>query len=393
MPEYEVERKTMVKLSTVATIVVPLSVLFFPRDDVKEILYSVNDYRKAMKKEDWVIVCFAQLGALVLIRMLYLHIMYPLYIAFLGRNENSINRYGTWGVIIADFGEDFSLVREYAYHLISNGMKVCLVDIGEGDEDVYYDDGSSATSEAIDTLVKDLHRESVAGFTEKLATDSLDDSSSDEDDVNAMQQSVSVIRYLDCAEDTTDEAEEDNLSSNSSPRTFCAALTSKLGQMTTNGGVGISINCCNPKEKTTLKRSETATAVANKTDRFLSTIQSILHYMVFREIGAVINVIDAPHNSELQVGVEDGALRALGFAECAFASEVTKSIQYEYKEHGIDCLSVSLSFENISGIKTLFTSKPDLEVVVPASFRMLGLKSEMTLTDCRFLKIIDMIFA
>jgi hypothetical protein len=383
----------MDKLSTVATLMVLISALFIPRETIKEVLYSLNEYGKAMEKEEWVIVCFAQLGALVLIRMLYLQIIQPLYTAFLGRSRNSINRYGTWGIIIADFGEDFSLVREYAYHLISNGMKVCLVDIGEGDEDMYYDDGSSATSEAIDMLVKELNRKSRKGFKEEdILTESFDDSSSDEDDLDEMQQSVNVIRYLDCADETTGEGEGD-ICSTSSPRTFCAALTSKLGQMTTSGGVGISINCCNPKQKSTLKRSETTTAIANKTDRFISTIQLILHYMMFREIGAVINVIDAPQNSELQVGVEDGALRALGFAECAFTSQVAKSIQYEYKEHGIDCLSVSLSFDSIAGIRRLFLSKPDLKVVVPASFRMLGLKSEMTLKDCRFLKIIDMIFS
>lgn len=371
----------MVKFSVIASFIV-LALVLFARDNVKELFDSIKDLARMMRKEEWIIFVFAQLAAIVLIHFLYDQFAYPLYTAFLGRGRDGITRYGAWGVIIADFGENFSLVREYAHSLISNNMNVCFVDIGEGDQNVLCSDGNSIdTDEAIDILVRELNLKSRERKTiETSLKNSFDSSSSDEGD-NDTQLRVHVVRYRHCSDEATCDDKMDKRTNSSIP-TFSATLTSMLGQMTNSGGVGISINCCSRRHAKTV-------AITNKTNRFLSSVQSIIHYMMFREIGAVIDVIDTSAKSDVQGSVST----ARKATESTFTSQVIESMRHEYKAHGIDSLSVSLSSNCISQNGRIFGWKPDPKVVVATSFRMLGLKSEMTLSDCHFFQVIDMIFS
>ena len=81
--------------------------------------------------------------------------------------------------------------------------------------------------------------------------------------------------------------------------------------------------------------------------------------------------------------VFDEPSKARGVAECAFYRQLVRSLHYEYQEHGIDAISVSLSEEE---------REFHDEDVARCSLQMLGEDSELDMKICWFRTYLKFLF-
>lgn len=120
---------------------------------------------------------------------------------------------------------------------------------------------------------------------------------------------------------------------------FLSALETKMGAMTGDGGLGMLINCVGTSPRisdlthnTTLSDIDDMLAV--NADTALMMIQACLPHFLFRKRGAVINVASAS-------GLQPTPFLSVYSATKAFDHQLVRSLHYEYKDEGIDFLSVN----------------------------------------------------
>ncbi len=355
-----------------------------------------------LQKESGETICIlAQLGALLLLRKLYTQVLRPIHLLLStdGYGNRLKGRYGSWAVIVGDlnFG-DVSLMREFAGNLVSRGMNVLILDCSI-DVSVSVGNNGSSNSLEDEEKEKEEREEKLRNEVVKLFMEDLRKRASKDDDDDDTIDSSNVNGDDDLLDDNNDNGNEQSkrnicaveimrLKGGTLPN-FCSNVIKALGDMAKNGGIGMCIHCFSSKQAVSLpaqsKKKYAPSCKKNGAETFLSILNLILPYMLFRGTGAIINVCREDFSEDQLTGlfasntVFDQSSKARGKAECAFYRQLVRSLHYEYREHGIDVLAVTLSEEG--GIH-------DEDVVVRSSLQMLGEDSELDLKICWYNSIL-----
>lgn len=310
----------------------------------------------------------AQFGALILLRKLYTHILRPLYLitSTEGKALNLKQRYGSWGIIVGDLDRgDMKLMREFAKDFISKGMNVLILDCSLALEIL---DDEKNMSEREETMRNDF----IKLFLEDLRQYSAENNNSGEVDKTVndadkpMNDNLAVVDILDLKDD------------------FCSKITFKLGDITTKGGIGILVHCFSSKQVSTKETSTyNSSCKGYGTEKFLSILNLTLPYMIFAGVGAIINVCrqDDSFDDDLLSTHEsiNQSYKARGVAECAFYTQLIRSLHYEYGQYGIDSLAVSLQNQKSF----------DAKIVVQSSLQILGEDySELDMRICKLVGVL-----
>uniref|UniRef100_A0A7S2KZI6 Estradiol 17-beta-dehydrogenase 12 n=2 Tax=Leptocylindrus danicus TaxID=163516 RepID=A0A7S2KZI6_9STRA len=120
---------------------------------------------------------------------------------------------------------------------------------------------------------------------------------------------------------------------------FRAKLDAKLGELTSKGGVGILINSVGvanavPTLVHEMDEEEVRQMLCINNDGTMLMTQAVLPHMMFRKTGAIITISSASCT-------HPAGLLTVYSATKAFGHQLTRSMYYEFKEYGIDCISVT----------------------------------------------------
>ena len=162
-------------------------------------------------------------------------------------------------------------------------------------------------------------------------------------------------------------------------------LKSRISQITTSGGLGIVVH---------VTESDKTSPIT-----WLSTVNTIMPYMLFRSTGAIIEVSIGKHdNDKKDIDIADSSLDDInkskdtsrisfvnGQGSASFTTQLSRSMYYEYSDKSIDCLSVSIPADSNAHM-------PDDELVVRASWQTLGNDSEVSLALCYFVGLLKYFF-
>jgi len=266
-------------------------------------------------------VFLAQLGALVVLRIFYSVASY-LYRKFV-RKPKDVLSYGKWAVVT---GSTSGIGEAFCHELASRGMSVLQI---------------SRNEEKLKSVAKD---------------------------VKAKHQGKTIeIRHMvhDFANQNTEYVEK-----------FHSALRGTLETLTENGGVGMLLNCVGVSNSTPglthdTPKEDVLQMLAINNNGTTLMMQSVLPFMMKRKSGAVITVSSGSCTHPTP-------LLSIYSATKAFGNQLTRSMYYEYKEHGIDCLSIT-PYYFISGMfkmrKATFCA-PFPQTLVVQSLPLLGYEAE-----------------
>jgi len=157
---------------------------------------------------------------------------------------------------------------------------------------------------------------------------------------------------------------------------FRTKLDVKLGDLTSRGGVGVLINSVGianviPANVHEMNQEEIRQMMYINNDGTMLMMMAVVPHMMFRKTGAVISISSGSCT-------HPSGLLSVYSATKAFGNQLTRSMYYEYKEHGIDFLSitpyyfVSNLFKRDKG--TFLAPMP--EVIVKSSIKYLGYAAE-----------------
>jgi len=157
---------------------------------------------------------------------------------------------------------------------------------------------------------------------------------------------------------------------------FRTKLDVKLGDLTSRGGVGVLINSVGvanviPANVHEMNQEEIRQMMYINNDGTMLMMMAVVPHMMFRKTGAVISISSGSCT-------HPSGLLSVYSATKAFGNQLTRSMYYEYKEHGIDFLSitpyyfVSNLFKRDEG--TFLAPMP--EVIVKSSIKYLGYAAE-----------------
>ncbi len=307
----------------------------------------------------------AQFGALVLLRKLYTDLISPLHmiVSTYGSASHLKELYGSWGVIACDLDlGDKALIRGFAKDFIMKGMNVLILDC------------------SLDGHKKNEREEKMRNDVVKLFIEDLKQSASER--INEMQngsQSNGVG-----TNHKTPEVDLLMLKESSLPK-FRSQITSKLGDIAKSGGIGVLVHCFSSMQARNNMNSSGTNDYSpcygkSGTEQFFVTILNLtLPYMIFRGIGAIVNISQYDDQTVEGSDGKNEACSARGYAECAFYTQLIRSLHYEYGEHGIDCLAVTLP-----SVKKSF----DAETIVQSTLQILGEESELDLKICKCVSIL-----
>eukprot|EP00592_Proboscia_alata_P008678 CAMPEP_0194355958 /NCGR_PEP_ID=MMETSP0174-20130528/3797_1 /TAXON_ID=216777 /ORGANISM="Proboscia alata, Strain PI-D3" /LENGTH=380 /DNA_ID=CAMNT_0039125453 /DNA_START=77 /DNA_END=1219 /DNA_ORIENTATION=+ len=155
---------------------------------------------------------------------------------------------------------------------------------------------------------------------------------------------------------------------------FLSALETKMGFMTTDGGLGMLINCVGTSPRVSdlthnTTRPDLNDMLAVNADTALMMIQACLPHFLSRKSGAVINVASAS-------GLQPTPYLSVYSATKAFDFQLVRSCHYEYKAEGIDFLSVNpYYFVSKMFNKPETRMCPQPEKIVKGSLPLLGHQS------------------
>ena len=380
----------------------------------------------------------SQFGALIILRKLYTEFIRPMYLILSTIHNEDIttnlkSKYGSWCVIVGDFHlGNVPLMREFGRDLVSKGINVLVLDCSlaavEG-ENNSQDSAKSNNNNNRDFVEREykMRKEVVNLFMDdlrqcalKYENDHMEYSLRSNGNGHHNHDNGSSLNNGSSKNYTAPQVEilvlKDGTFSN-----FCSKVTSKLGNIAQDGGIGFLIHCFSSKQVTIQEPSTTTTTTTSSssstnytpsykkygTDKFISVLNLTLPYMIFRGTGAIINVSSedhdddfvrlsySPSSSNLSSSMmfmnntnnnsNDVSCKARGVAECAFYTQLIRSIHYEYGEYGLDSLAISMSSRD----KTVYP--PD--VVVRSSLCMLGEEySELDLKICRYVSLFKCFF-
>ena len=157
---------------------------------------------------------------------------------------------------------------------------------------------------------------------------------------------------------------------------FKAVLEVKLNDLSERGGIGILINSVGVANRTpTLVHEMNPEDIRqmlfiNNNGTMLMT-RSVLPHMISRKSGAIITISSASC-------AHPSGLLSVYSATKAFGNQLTRSMYYEYKEYGIDTLSITPYYF----VSNLFVRKegsflaPMPDIIVENSTKYLGFTSE-----------------
>ena len=312
-------------------------------------------------------VMLAQFGALVLLRLAYTQVMVPLYLIITTRHNllNLKQRYGSWNIIMGDLSKgDVKLMRDFAKNFISKGMNVLILDCRSAVEVLGGDKEKSQKEEKMRNDVAELFIEDLRQFAGKEENYFYNDEIFDNGDMDSNDGLAKVdIMTLKDISKTED---------------LCSEITTKLGNIANEGGIGFLVHCfsSNQGNREQTKRL-TPGEKLDGTEQFLSVLNLTLPYMIFRGTGAIINIC-GQYSPFYEKSKNEDSSEARGVAECAFYTQLIRSIHYEYAEHGIDSLAVSLTKQELF----------DSEIIVQSSLQTLGEDSQLDMKICMYISML-----
>mmetsp|Transcript_2458 Transcript_2458/g.3274 ORF Transcript_2458/g.3274 Transcript_2458/m.3274 type:complete len:393 (-) Transcript_2458:479-1657(-) len=331
----------------------------------------------------------AQFGALILVRIFYTHVLKPLYEAISTRNIGSLcDRYGSWAIIMGDLHKgDIKMMREYAHFLIERGMNILIIDLSAKSNQLDLED--ELRNQIVEVFLDDLRQHTSSTCT-KINDDDIQES---DDGKKPAQNYVPKVEMLCFVDDSTTKNIKTEWNQNDLLEQFSIKLVSKLGTIATTEGIGILVHCFSSNQVSDRKESK-----SNKhgTEKFLTTLNLVLPYMLFRGTGAIINTssnicVDNNFASFSTRTNSNETSAARGLAECAFNTQLIRSIHYEYGEQGIDCLAVTISRKE----EKSDYFEPSLQDIVKSSFQMIKneSESELDIKVCGYVGLLERIWS
>jgi len=120
---------------------------------------------------------------------------------------------------------------------------------------------------------------------------------------------------------------------------FRTKLDVKLGDLTSRGGVGVLINSVGvandmPSNVHAMDPEDVRQMLYINNDGTMLMMMAVVPHMMHRKTGAVISISSASCT-------HPAGLLSVYSATKAFGHQLTRSMYYEYKEHGIDFLSIT----------------------------------------------------
>lgn len=274
----------------------------------------------------------AKIGILISMRILFIFVIRPLYRSFTRRKlSKDVLRYGDWCLYVVDDSKSIQLVQKFAEFLTNLGMKVIIFDNTTKDEDPIKTNGMNLQS-----LVRELTLYNAANDVLSVGGNS--------------SPQIELIQ---------DDNEENSL----------RMLHSKLGDIASDGGLGIIINFTS-----SLRSRE------SKTKTLLLILDMILPYFLFRRTGAIINVNDrrsSLHDKPLG-SISSWMQQAISRGVSGFATQLVRSIHFELQEHGID--SVAVTIEEDESLND--------EMIVKSTLQSLGFEEELDFRCARMSALI-----
>jgi len=225
----------------------------------------------------------AQIGALYVI-LNCIKLFRNLFV-FLKRKQKNVLEYGKWAIVT---GATSGIGQAYAFEFASSGMNICIISRSES-----------------------KLQETKRSILEKYPNVNVD----------------YIIR------DFSDSNEN-------SVRIFEKTLHSNLKKYSSDGGIGVLVNAVGMSNDIPARLHETdkesirQMLYINNNGTALMT-HSVLPHMVERKSGAIIVVSSGSGRNHAT------PMLATYSATKAFGSQLARSMFYEYKEHGIDCLSIT----------------------------------------------------
>jgi len=150
------------------------------------------------------------------------------------------------------------------------------------------------------------------------------------------------------------------------------ALKTKLAQIHENGGIGLLVNCAGVVNTSPVPFHEMDDALLDSilsvnNDGTVRMTKYVLPYMYERKSGAVITVGSGScHHPSAMISAYS--------ATKAFGYQLSRSLHYEYKQHGIDfvCLTPYLFVSNMYTDKKNSFLAPFPQTIIDASYPLLG---------------------
>lgn len=274
---------------------------------------------------------------------------------------------------------------EYGKYTIRNGNSLLLVDIGD----------NRSRGPTYDTTKSKIIKKYLSKLQQMVDVMTEGDKNS-YSSISTGKPEVNVIRYEDFinGSESRDDSDSINSSSGSDIDSFAATVESKLSSITLDGGLGgvVIINCENYTNRgQNYYRKQLVSS--NYSERLLKLLNLAMKYMIFRRVGAVINVVEEVRDTDEKQtsfpSINPLIDNTIEKADAAFTTQLIRSISYEYSEYGIDCVAVSIHDDDW-GWNQL--PRPSKDTIVRASFNMLGYDSEMDVKYCYFTSFVDMLF-
>jgi len=153
-------------------------------------------------------------------------------------------------------------------------------------------------------------------------------------------------------------------------------LKSKLSQLGEDGGLGMLVYCAGIVNDLPAILHECDSDIVQSImnvnmNGYVAMCQIVLPLMMMRQKGAIINVSSGSCT-------HPSPMLSTYSATKSFALQMTRSLHYEYKEYGIDCLAIYPYYfrSNMYRAKEATVIIPDPDVIVKASLPLLGYESE-----------------
>lgn len=281
-------------------------------------LYFMKWLGTQMEGGGTIVVLFAQIGSLVVLYNVLVAMRF-LYRKFL-RKPKDVLSYGKWAVVT---GATSGIGETFCYELAARGMNILLI---------------SRSEEKLKAVAAKVESKSSAKTT------------------------YLVRDFADMSEKTISE--------------FTAALNSKLAELDKQGGIGMLCNCVGvvnslPSLMHEIDAEEMRQILCVNNDGTVLMSKSVLPFMMSKKSGAIITVSSGSCRHPTP-------LVSLYSATKAFGHQLTRSMHYEYKEYGIDCISVTPYYfiSNLYKRKKATFMAPFPETIIRATLPLLGYEAQ-----------------
>jgi len=182
-------------------------------------------------------------------------------------------------------------------------------------------------------------------------------------------------------------------------------LEPQLGRMTLDGGIGMlifqypSIPYILPA--TNHSSSNSSNSTVTRHEEYVHILRMILNHMIFRKSGAIVSIISSSVSEEAVNNnsnsnnhhtvrrqhtnhiLQDPFIKtSIDKASEAFMIQLIRSLHYEYREYGIDCIVIHDSEEDTQKRK-----KEIMNRFIKMSLQLLGCEAEIYIHD--YLKLVE----